>query len=284
VKIQRFTLELLTPCFCAGANQAVAEIRAPAIRGQLRWWFRALGGTPAEERTVFGGVAGNASAGSLIVRVHGVAHGPTWIPPRVDPNLPDSYVWYFASVSAQRTRWTQQGALPPGTKFTLEIFQHRALQPHLQSQFNLARDCFLQLGAIGLRATRGLGTFACHETPFHPDTLAILRSKGFFCEHRLAPLADTAAIAREIGALVKGTRKAQGMPATQPSPFGTSSPRQTSAIYFRPVRGSANPKDCHLVVFEAPHDRVLGPDSNGPSVIGHAPSLLSKPAVPGRRG
>lgn len=57
-----YTLEFLMPCFCAGADQARAEIRAPAIRGQLRWWFRALGGSAADERTVFGGVAGTASA------------------------------------------------------------------------------------------------------------------------------------------------------------------------------------------------------------------------------
>ena len=50
-----YTVELITPCFCAGADQTTAEIRAPSIRGELRWWFRVLGGTPEQERAVFGG-------------------------------------------------------------------------------------------------------------------------------------------------------------------------------------------------------------------------------------
>ncbi len=54
--IKTYNIELLTPCFCAGADQTKAEIRAPSIRGQLRWWFRALGGTPQGEKEVFGGV------------------------------------------------------------------------------------------------------------------------------------------------------------------------------------------------------------------------------------
>lgn len=37
-------LELLTPCFCAPLDQQSPEIRVPSIRGQLRWWTRALYG------------------------------------------------------------------------------------------------------------------------------------------------------------------------------------------------------------------------------------------------
>jgi CRISPR-associated protein Cmr1 len=283
VKSSTYTLELLTPCFCAGANQAKAEIRAPSIRGQLRWWFRALGGTSSDERSIFGGVAGTASSSSIILRVHDVQPGPVWNPPRVDPNSADSYVWYFASASAEGTRWTQQAAIAPRSTFNLIFLQQRVLAPALQSQLNEALSCFLQLGSIGLRATRGLGSFICREEPFQNATLEMLKSKGFFSELRSTPLADTAAIAREIGGLVKGTRKSQQMKAEQPSPFGSSSPRQTSAIYFRPVRLTPKASDCGLVVFEAPHSRVLGRQSDRPRVIGHDPSRLTKPTVGPRR-
>ena len=56
-------LELVTPCFLGGADQKVAEWRAGSIRGQLRWWFRAVAGgafggdlrkTKAAEAEVFG--------------------------------------------------------------------------------------------------------------------------------------------------------------------------------------------------------------------------------------
>jgi len=38
-------VDIVTPCFLGGANQAAgAEWRAQSIRGQLRWWFRAVTG------------------------------------------------------------------------------------------------------------------------------------------------------------------------------------------------------------------------------------------------
>lgn len=83
MKAETFHLELITPCFCAGAEpDQQAEIRAPSIRGQLRWWFRTLGGFKSlapkpvkdQESLVFGSTAGNkGQAGKLIVRV--VSHG-----------------------------------------------------------------------------------------------------------------------------------------------------------------------------------------------------------------
>lgn len=40
---QTFTVELVTPCFLGGAK-GQAEWRGASIRGQLRWWFRAVAG------------------------------------------------------------------------------------------------------------------------------------------------------------------------------------------------------------------------------------------------
>lgn len=38
-------LEIVTPCFLGGADQtSTAEWRAASVRGQLRWWFRAVAG------------------------------------------------------------------------------------------------------------------------------------------------------------------------------------------------------------------------------------------------
>lgn len=67
-----YEFEFLTPCFCGGADPARAELRAPSIRGRLRWWFRALGGSREDEEKVFGSVGGGRTspgASSLAVRV-----------------------------------------------------------------------------------------------------------------------------------------------------------------------------------------------------------------------
>lgn len=69
-----FTLEFVTPAMMSGASpkgaRSIAEIRVPSIRGQLRWWFHALGGSPQEEARVFGSVAAErGQASAVILRV-----------------------------------------------------------------------------------------------------------------------------------------------------------------------------------------------------------------------
>lgn len=286
MKQSTYTLEFITPCFCAGAEAGRAEIRASSIRGQLRWWFRALGGNRDEEYAVFGGVHSDAKASSISIRVEDVKKPSTpWQPPEKLDIASDAYVYYFAKASGALTkgaagpRWSSTGALAPNTTFRLSITTRRPLKPEHQGQFDLACQCFLQLGGIGLRVTRGLGVFACREVPFNPSILETIRDKGFRIEHLPRPLGSHQ-LAREIGSFVKGSREANGMKSTTVSPFGSSSPRQTSAIYFRPVRFGHDSQDCTLVIFEAPHQRVLdrGASAKGP-IVGHAPSRLSKPSV-----
>jgi hypothetical protein len=304
------TLRFLTPCFCAGADQTRAEIRPSSIRGQLRWWFRALGNSARDETAVFGGLHGDndntPAASPLVVRVSDVVPGPVWNPPRVSPNDVSSYVWYFASVSGKTAgagrnatgpRWQPNGAIAPKTTFKLHILFRRELAPALRQKFGTALNCFLALGGIGLRVTRGLGAFTCDEFPFaKPENAAevrkILTTAGFKIEQR-DNTGDLAATVREIGSLLKGTRKSLGMKAERPSPFGASSPRQTSAIYFRPVlanpstptnataTGAVSPLS--LVIFEAPHTRVLDRiTASQPPVVGATPSKLTR-AQPARR-
>ena len=58
--------KLVTPCILAGADSKKAEMRVPSIRGQLRWWSRALGYDDMPE--VFGGTDGEAKASILVLR------------------------------------------------------------------------------------------------------------------------------------------------------------------------------------------------------------------------
>jgi len=253
---ETYTLTFLTPCFCAGADQSRAEIRPSSVRGQLRWWFRALGGTRQEEAAVFGSVHGDAhfkapTASAIVVRVSDIKHGPPWNPFRVNPNSPSSYVWYFASVSGKQPgsrdygpRWNREAVLSPGTSFKLQILYRHPLPDALNAAFKRSLSCFLTLGSFGLRATRGLGAFSCAEVPFDKSALD---GTGFALDVRNI----TGSYAEAIGSLVKGTRKALDMKSNKPSPFGSSSPRQTSAVWFRPLAGN------RLAIFEAPHDHVL---------------------------
>ena len=121
-----YNLEFLTPCFCAGAEQSVAEVRAPSIRGKLRWWFRVVGGGASQEAEVFGSIAGDEGHGSaVIVRVRENVLAAKWQPIQLsgDPNT--GYLLYFAQASADGARWVPTGALPVGSSFELQSVWRR---------------------------------------------------------------------------------------------------------------------------------------------------------------
>ena len=171
-----------------------------------------------------------------MVRITDIKRGPAWTPPRVNPNASSSYVWYFASVSGveKGMRWTADGCLPPGTTFTLHIVLRRQPPAPSATLFRQSLESFLRFGAIGLRVTRGLGSFTCAEHPVSPDQLsaltAPLSASGFIFQHR-----EDKSFASWLDALnawsaflkfqLRRERK-----STRPSPLGTSDPRQTSAV------------------------------------------------------
>ncbi len=160
MKPQIYELEFITPAFLAGANQGVAELRAASIRGVLRWWFRVLGGTKEEEAAVFGGVQGGARRSRVIVRV--VVTNPvhrTFEEPRQRSNL--GYLYYFATVSGEPNgiRIRPEAYFASGTTFEIQITD-QGIPENLKERFAQSVTCFLRIGALGLRATRGCGAFA----------------------------------------------------------------------------------------------------------------------------
>lgn len=266
MKTEAYHLELITPCFCAGANQAIAEIRASSIRGQLRWWFRALGGTKRDEDFLFGCAAGDSGTGSrLRLAVSDVKPGAVRAFPSFSANDAQSYVWHYASVSgttvkgAKGPRWQQQGALPAGTTFIVHLTWLRPAG-NLKPVFDVALSAFLSLGMIGLRGTRGLGAFHCKEIANLDAVIAALNEKSFTVRRRSDPddFSDYASALKDWAAWLR-YRLRKDYKAERPSPLGGSDPRQTSAVRFRPIRTSSG--RIGWLAFEAPANRVLGAES-----------------------
>lgn len=263
-----YHLQFITPCFCAGANQAIAEVRTPSIRGKLRWWFRVVGGNATQEAEVFGSVAGDEGhASAVIIRVRENALTAKWQPVQFQPVSNTGYVLYFAKASASGARWVSTGALPVGSDFELQLVWRRKVSASSQAIFDLALESFLLLGSLGLRSTRGLGSFDCKELPFSDGTFQEVarrikeRTPGF-----LAGLGSF--VGREdqildgLGAQLRGLRKgfSAGPPGrSNPTPLGSSQPRQASAVYLRPVREDSS--RYRIVVFEAASELVLGRES-----------------------
>ena len=151
-------LQLITPCFCAGADQTEPELRAASFRGELRWWFRCLGGTREQESAVFGSVHGSLLASSVAVIVSNVKSSPDfrWAFEQGGKKTCNSaYITHFLSANA---KIENEGAvvrtdawLPSGQKFALELRQLREIDEDSKSLLLLAWDCLCNLGAIGAR-------------------------------------------------------------------------------------------------------------------------------------
>lgn len=267
---QTIELKLLTPCFCTGAQQSNAEIRASSLRGALRWWFRALGGTAEKETQVFGNAAGQAS--SLQIRVSSINPKP-FNPPKVGgQNDPLAYILYYASIAGNPdgkakfgtgTRWQQSGAIGADSTFTLHIRQLRHIDPEPLEHLEKTIAVFRHLGSIGLRVTRGLGALQDVDSSEKSLTKAIqtLKANGFEFQKQNHSCSDWTALMKAAGRLLKDPLRAKYGAGGVKKPrrataLGNIEPeRQSSALYLRPVEIAGK---LHLCAFEAPHDRVLG--------------------------
>lgn len=212
------TMEIITPCFCAGADQAKAEIRAPSIRGELRWWFRALGSTREQESLVFGSIEAKDKnkrvltenqASALVVRVSDLSVGKS-----ESRDLPNNHKFFTMS------RKGPESMIPAGRQFRLQILDRKGIESGL---LKLAIDSFCRLGSIGMRARRGCG--AVQSTDYRPTAAEVsvwadeLRTRKFEVVCRapqqsaydaLLALEDEIKGLREDESIAKNSRNAMG--------------------------------------------------------------------------
>jgi len=173
MKRESYSLQVISPCFSGGADpKKQAEIRAPAIRGQLRWWFRVLGGFTSlkgvevrtQEARIFGATAGDSGAASpLIVRTRqrvvstevkdadklgasvNSPVGYLLFPLRSNPNR---------GVDAGRGVFTME-KLPT---FDLEFVWRGS--PDLWEDIRALACVFGHIGSLGFRSRRAMGALA----------------------------------------------------------------------------------------------------------------------------
>ena len=193
-------LELVTPCFLGGADRRKrAEWRAASIRGQLRWWFRAVAGARFQgnlkevsqaEESLFGSTS---RASVLRVRAldrpaakaagdnspHGKALGGRDLallwgenPPststegrlelRSGRGNPIEYLGYGA-ILRERGRGSvfEHGRFEAGQPASFELLWRRGLSAREGEILRDALWCWLNLGGIGARSRRGFGSLRC---------------------------------------------------------------------------------------------------------------------------
>lgn len=152
MNMQSHSLKFITPLFSRGIVEKSPEIRSPSIRGQLHWWFRALGGEFEDEKKIFGSVGRESKSSRIVVRVK---HDP----------LPSQA--YEGALLLHEDKWkhSQKTGIAPGTTFDFVYFLRRDFPEHERERLTLQlKKCvqtWLLLGSLGMRATRGSGSFLC---------------------------------------------------------------------------------------------------------------------------
>lgn len=170
MKTETFHLEIITPCFCGGAEpEKHAEIRAPSIRGQLRWWFRTLGGfislapmpVREQETMIFGSTSGGqGQAGKLVVRVSAVKGYQTRSTAAKNAEAMNARVgtdcgYLLFPLRTQSKSGFDGGALP---QFDMQV-QWRG-NHSLWNDLTALVAVFGNLGSLGFRGRRAMGALA----------------------------------------------------------------------------------------------------------------------------
>jgi len=157
--------KIVTPCIMSGANQKLAELRAPSIRGQLRFWFRVMGGTIEEEKTIFGGIGkgDEGRASSVVVRIKTARGDIKTISDQTMNNiLPEVRYDYF--LWPLRNSSNARGVIKENQTIELQISNLKNLDEQIGEKTIKA---FLLLGSLGTRSRRCYGSIFPEKVVFN---------------------------------------------------------------------------------------------------------------------
>lgn len=222
------SFRFLTPAFPHGAYQAqtdnIPELRAPSVRGQLRWWWRTLGYGSGDE--LFGSASGDhGSASKVQVRLicpPAVLLSPSQILPHKEN---PGHRGPKQAIQENENRFTVELRLVRGSvdKEQIESLEHTL-------------DAWLLMGAVGQRANRSAGSvWPESDAPNSPAKYLsrckslLTRSKARIALLNMAP--KTAQQVRDLSGRFLG-----GFNISVPgNVFGSAAPRKSSSLKLRAV-------------------------------------------------
>jgi CRISPR type III-B/RAMP module RAMP protein Cmr1 len=222
------SFRLLTPAFAHGAYQAltdnIPELRAPSIRGQLRWWWRNLGYQSGDK--LFGSASGShGSASRVQIRLI--------LPEQV--HLCKSEI--LPHKDNPRHRGTKQAIQENKDLYTVQLRPVRgALSMDEKEQLENTMRAWLLMGAVGQRANRSAGSvWPENNAPSSAsDYLKTCRSLLQQSRIKIALLDTPPMIATEARDL--SGRFLGGFNVDVPGNiFGSASPRKSSSLKLRAV-------------------------------------------------
>jgi CRISPR type III-B/RAMP module RAMP protein Cmr1 len=150
-----YQFSLLSDTFAHGAYQTQnfnrPELRAPSVKGMIRWWHDALGYSKAHADILFGQAIGSTMASRTAIRII----APTTVGQR-----------NIAFMPHKGHRGGSKVAISPENQYKVVITQRREeLSPELILELRKATEAWLLLGAIGQRSNRAAGSILWEQAP-----------------------------------------------------------------------------------------------------------------------
>lgn len=167
----RYTLEVVTPMFLAGADQH--QIRGEGLRGSslkasLRWWWRA---TTTESLTTDLRIAeadlfGDTDRGRGL-QVQATCHAATWS--ISEKPLASGSLGYLLGQGLFHFRdGVTRPAIQPGSRFDIRLTPKTGSE----DRFPIVIEAFNLFGSLGARSRRGFGSTSIVNDPLQPHDLA----------------------------------------------------------------------------------------------------------------
>jgi hypothetical protein len=215
--------KFLTPCFSGtaeGRNPAFSELRVPPIRGQIRFWHRAVFG-PESANHIWGSTNGNEGSGSRIAV-------------RIESGTPASR--QTAQLLPHKTHG--QGSRPALPAEAAASFQLQRLPACANDDWQKAlgaTQLWLVAGTLGYRSSRAAGSVWPQE-PWAPGSRAELA-------RLLAPLIARSSNPWGAALVAEAAQKSWGelretasdTSGGNPQLFGRPQPREPSPVRFKVI-------------------------------------------------
>ena len=170
-----FDCEIITPMFIGSADKNKAELRAPSVKGALRFWWRAMNGNLSiaqlkeKEGKIFGSGSGieDPIKSKVTIMVSDVFQKPflikfPWHPVNVKNfkiNILDYLAYGVTEYVKGQGQVVIKEAYPEEIKFKIEIVFDNKLNEQLRKEVILAFHFLSYLGGMGAKSRNGFGRF-----------------------------------------------------------------------------------------------------------------------------
>ncbi|SFR15872.1 type III-B CRISPR module RAMP protein Cmr1 [Desulfoscipio geothermicus] len=169
IKKLTFRCRVLTPIFLAGADgakgDAVPELRAPSLKGAMRFWWRAvqaesdLARLKKTEAGIFGGVGEEEGKSIFRIRMSGRALLQTANYQLLPHHSGGGDCFCAAKQGGRCKKGMKRSAISPGQEFFVKFFYDRPLVAFPPERLRALFTLTSILGGLGKRSRRGFGSF-----------------------------------------------------------------------------------------------------------------------------